>query len=53
MPTRVKLTPFEVNQVSQIAAYKWQPLNPISKIFHRVTLPAVNLAEKVIPNAPV
>jgi hypothetical protein len=53
MAARVKLTPYESDQVAQIAAWKSQSPNPVNEILRRITLPGANLIEKVIPEAPV
>jgi hypothetical protein len=48
--TRSKLTPYETEQVWQIAAWKSKPPHPLSELFKRITLPAAKYVEKVIPD---
>ena len=50
VPTRVKLTPYESDQISQIAAWKSRPPNPVGEILRRITLPGAKIVEKLIPD---
>ena len=52
VPARVnvKLTPYESDQISQIAYWKSQPPNPFAEIFRRITLPATKIAQKIVPD---
>ena len=48
-----KLTPYESEQIQQIAAWKSSPPNPFSELFKSITLPIADFVEKVIPDDPV
>jgi hypothetical protein len=58
MSTRTKaaeatLTPYESEQVQQIAAWKSSPPSSISELFKAITMPVADRIEKAIPDAPV
>ena len=55
MSTRTKaaeteLTPYESEQIQQIAVWKSSPPNPFAELFNKLTLPVADLVEKVIPD---
>jgi EcsC protein family len=47
---RSKLTPYESEQVEQIAAWKSTPPNPFSELFKRITIRGADLVEKLTPD---
>jgi hypothetical protein len=49
----VELTPYEDEQVQQIAAWKSMPPNPFSEMFKTITLPGSRVVERLIPNGLV
>jgi hypothetical protein len=54
MPTRAKaarpgLTPYESEQVGQIATWKSNPPHPVAELVKRVTLPIADAVEKALP----
>ena len=44
------LTPYETEQVEQIALFKSQPPNPLSEMWKRLTLPGAQVIDKLIPD---
>jgi hypothetical protein len=51
-PIRSKrLTPYEAEQVQQIALWKSLPPNPFSELFRKITLPSAWLIEQLIPDS--
>ncbi len=49
-PIERSLTPYEADQVQQIALWKSTPPNAVSELFKLITTSASNLVEKVIPD---
>ncbi len=47
---RSDLTPYETEQVRQIAAWKSAPPNPLSELWKRIALPVASAVEKLIPD---
>jgi hypothetical protein len=47
---KAKLTPYESDQVEQIAAWKSSPPNPFSELFKAITMPVADRVEKIIPD---
>jgi hypothetical protein len=50
---RKQLTPYEAEQVQEIAAWKSEPPNPLGELWKMITLPGAKLVKKVIPDALV
>lgn len=46
-----RLTPYEAEQVEEIAAWKSLPPNPVSELLRKITLPSASLIEKLIPDS--
>ena len=53
MPARVKLTPYESDQISQIAAWKSIAPGPVAEFARKITFPASKVVEKAIPDGLV
>lgn len=49
-PVERSLTPYEAEQVAQIARWKSTPPNPLAELFKRITTSITDLVEKVIPD---
>jgi hypothetical protein len=50
---KVKLTPYESEQVERIAAWKSRAPDPFSELFKRITLPVASAIERLLPDAIV
>jgi hypothetical protein len=48
--TRADLTPYEAEQVREIAAWKSKPPNPLAELYKKATLTVADLVQKVIPD---
>ena len=46
MPARVKLTPYESDQISRIAAWKSIAPGPVAEFARKITFPASKVVEK-------
>ena len=49
-PVERDLTPYEAEQVEQIARWKSTPPNPVAELFKTITTSVTDLVEKVIPD---
>ena len=52
-PVRARLSPYESDQVSQIAAWKSKPPNPLTEMIRNITLPGGKLIQRILPDALV
>ncbi len=53
LPAQVKLTPYESDQISRIAAWKSRAPGPVAEFARKITLPASKVVEKLLPDSLV